>query len=143
VLSTEEKQTMEILCKSRAARQYRRQFLMAMVAYVAALSFAVHFTVRHHPGGMEAYGVAILPAVPVLGIIVIVGIYLADEQDEYQRTVLVQSMMWSMGLTLATLTVWGFLEVFANIAHFQPYLAFPLFWGFVGATSPFIRMRYR
>jgi len=134
---------MEILCKNPAARRYRRRLLMAMLAYVAAVSFAVRFTFGHHPVGMSAFGVALLPAVPVLGMIAIMGMYLVDEQDEYQRTVLVQSMVWSMGLTLATLTVWGFLEDFANIMHFQPYLAFPLFWGFVGVTSPLVRMKYR
>lgn len=134
---------MEILCKSLAARQYRRRLLLTMLGYVAALSFAVHFTDRQRPAGLEAYGVALLPAIPVLGMIAIVGMYLADEQDEYQRTVLIQSMVWSMGLTLATLTVWGFLQDFANIMHFQPYLAFPLFWGFVGVTSPLVRRKYR
>jgi hypothetical protein len=134
---------MDVLCKNPAARQYRRRFFPTMAAYVAALSFAIRYTEGHHPVGALAYAVAVLPAIPILGVIVIVGLYLAEEQDEYQRTVLIQSMLWSMGLTLGTTTVWGFLEILANVVHFQPYLTFPLFWFFVGVTAPLVKLRYR
>lgn len=128
---------------SAAGRRYTSRFFPVMAMYVITLFFAAWYIPRFHPSGPLVYAIAVLPAIPIIGIIAVVGLYLAEEKDEFQRTVLVQSMLWSMGLTLATTTVWGFLENFANTVHFQPYLAFPLFWFFVGVVTPFVKSRYR
>jgi len=74
---------------------------------------------------------------------VVVGLYLAEEKDEFQRTVLIQSMLWGMGATLAVTSVWGFLENFVQVAHFDLYLVFPLFCFFVGVFTPLVKARYR
>jgi hypothetical protein len=134
---------MNCLPATPAARRYTIRFFTAMAAYVIALFSVAWYVPRFHPTGALVYSLAVMPAIPILAVIVVVGLYLAEEKDEFQRTVLVQSMLWSIGLTLATTTVWGFLEAFANVIHFQPYLAFPLFWFFVGVSTPFLKMRYR
>ena len=134
---------MSCLPASPAARRYNVRFFIAMGIYVIATFCVARYIHSIHPGGALVYILAVLPAVPILAVIVIIGMYLAEEKDKFQRTVLIQSMLWSIGLTLATTTVWGFLEIFAGIVHFQPYLAFPLFWFFVGVVSPFLKRRYR
>jgi uncharacterized YccA/Bax inhibitor family protein len=128
---------------SPAARRYHRRFIPTVIAYVLILIAVAWYVPRFHPPSPLTYFLAILPAIPIIGIVAIVGFYLAEEQDEFQRTVLIQSMLWSIGLTLSTTTVWGFLEIFAAIPHFQPYLAFPLFWFFVGLATPILKWRYR
>jgi hypothetical protein len=86
---------------------------------------------------------AVLPALPLIASIVVWGLYLLEEQDEFQRNVLIQSMLWGIALTLGVLTAWGFLELFVPVPHFQLYLAYPLFAFFVGVSTPLLKRRYR
>jgi len=71
------------------------------------------------------------------------GIYLAQEKDEFQRNILVQSLLWGIGGTLAVTTTWGFLELFAGVTHFQTYLTLPVFCFFFGVASPLLKRKYR
>jgi hypothetical protein len=134
---------MAICENNRATKGYLLRLAAAMATYLICLATTVRILGRYHPERWVAYGLALLPAVPVIGAIAIIGLYLADERDEYQRTVVVQSILWALGVTMAALTVWGFLEIFAGVPHFQTYLAFPLFWVLVAVISPFVKMRYR
>jgi uncharacterized YccA/Bax inhibitor family protein len=129
--------------KNAAIRRYNLRILLAMIFYIAFLVAAVWTFSHHHPTGLPAYGLAILPAIPVVGIVVIVGFYLTEEKDEFLRNLHVQSMIWSLGVTLTVTTVWGFLELFVPVAHLQLYLIFPLFWFLVGVSGWLLRMRYR
>ena len=134
---------MNCLPKNPAAKRYSQRFFVAVTFYVLAIFFAAWVFPRHHPTGAPAYFLATLPALPILAMIVIVGLYLAEEKDEFQRNLLIQSMIWGMGATLAVTTVWGFLENFANTTHLQPYLVFPMFWFFVGISTAVLKLRYR
>lgn len=134
---------MKTCASNRATKRYLMQVAAAMASYLACLSLTVRYMRHAHPGRLAACAMAMLPALPVLGVIAVVGVYLTEEKDEYQRTVLVQSILWGMGAAMAVMTVWGFLEIFAGVPHFPTYLAFPLFWVLVAAASPFVRMRYR
>lgn len=134
---------MDCMPNNPATRRYTRRFFSTMGAYVIVILSVVWYLKHAHPTGPLLYLLAVLPAVPILGVILVVGLYLVEEKDEFQRTVLIQSMLWSIAFTLATTTVWGFLELFAGTVAFQPYLAFPLFWFFVGVATPFLKRRYR
>ena len=134
---------MDCLPQNAAATRYRNRFLVTMGVYVAVL-LSVSMVVRHlHPTGPLAYLLATLPALPILAVLAIVAMYLTEETDEFQRNLLIHSMLIAIGLTLATTTVWGFLEIFAGIPHFLAYLAFPLFWFFVGVSTPLLKLKYR
>jgi hypothetical protein len=134
---------MNCVPRNVAGRRYIKRFAIAAALYLLTLFFAT-WTFRHdHPAGAVAYLLAVLPALPILGMIVVVGIYLAEEKDDFQRDLFVQSMIWSIGATLAVTTVWGFLENFTNISHLQPYLVFPMFSVFIGISTPLLRLRYR
>jgi hypothetical protein len=52
-------------------------------------------------------------------------------------------MLWATGITLSFATLWGFLDNFAAVPHFDMYLLFPMYWASMGIASAFIRMRYR
>jgi|SRR5271165_3335554 len=126
-----------------ATRRYLWRFLPTMGLYVAFLFTAVWVFSRYHPTGVLAYALAVLPALPIIGVIVVVGLYLSEEKDEFQRTVLIQSMIWGIGVTLAITTVWGFLEDFVNVPHMQPYLVFPIYCALSGIFTPILKARYR
>lgn len=126
-----------------AVRRYTYRFLTLMLFYMVFLVAAVWTFAHRHPAGPPAYGLAVLPALPIVGMLIVVGLYLAEEKDEFLRNLFVQSMVWGIGATLALTTVWGFLELFVNIPHLQPYLVFPIFWAFVGVATFLLRLRYR
>jgi hypothetical protein len=126
-----------------ATRRYMVRVAVVMTLYVAFLFLAV-WTFKHtHPAGILAWLLAILPSLPIIGCLVIIGVYLTEEKDEFQRMVLIQSMLWSIGTTLSITTVWGFLENFLHVWHFDLYLVFPLFWFLAGVFNPIFKARYR
>jgi hypothetical protein len=129
--------------RNPAVRRYIWRFTSVMLHYVVFLSFAVWEFKHRHPTGGLAYLLAMLPSLPIIGGLAVVGLYLAEEKDEFQRTVLIQSLLWGIGATLTVTTVWGFLENFAQVQHFDLYLVFPLFWFFVGIFTPVMKARYR
>lgn len=129
--------------KNPAIKRYMWRFSAAITLYVAFLCLAVWEFRRGHPTGVLAYALAVLPSIPIIGTIVAVGMYLAEEKDEFQRTVLVQSMLWGIGATLAVTSVWGFLENFVSVPHMDLFLVYPLFWAIVGMSAPVLKARYR
>lgn len=131
------------LPKNAATRRYLYRFLATMSLYVVFLVGAVWAFPRYHPTGALAYLLAILPALPIIGGIVVVGLYLAEEKDEFQRALLVQSMIWGIGATLSLTTAWGFLEVFQLVPHIELYLVFPLFCALTGFASAMLKARYK
>ncbi len=99
---------------------------------------------RYHPTGALAYLLAILPALPIIGRIVVVGLYLAEEKDEFQRTLFIQVMIWGIGATLSLTTAWGFLEISSNWSRTLIFiLIFPLFCVLTGIASGMLKSRYR
>jgi len=114
-----------------------------MLFYVLFLVVSVSVFARYHPAGPLAYVLAILPALPIVGMIAVFGIYLGEEKDELQRAMGVQALLWSTGATLSLTTVWGFLENFTNVPHLQLMWIYPIFGVFFGIALPIINARYR
>ena len=96
-----------------------------------------------HLSGILGYVVAVLAAFPIMGALVVSAIYLAEEKDEFQRVVMIQSLLAGIGLTLSVTTVWGYLEDFTHAPHLSLVWIYPMFWIFVAVSIPFVWMRYR
>lgn len=128
---------------SPAGRRYLKRFIPAMVAYVV-LIFGASFAFRD-PGltGPLAWAIAVAPAVPIVAVIAIMGLYLKEETDEFQRRVLAESMIWGFGVTLTVTTVSGFLEMYVHTPGLQSFWAFPIFCLAMGVSQLFVRRRYR
>lgn len=128
---------------SPAMRRYMLRFIPAMLAYVVVLTGSI-LTFEHlRPTGPLLWAVAVAPALPIIAVIAIMGLYLVEETDEFQRGMSAQALLWGMGITLAAATVWGFLENFGLVAHMPAYLAFPVFCGAFGLAQPLVRWRYK
>jgi hypothetical protein len=126
-----------------AVRRYMRRFFVTMLFYALFLVLAVWCFVHYRPTGVLAYALAVLPAIPCIGMLAVFGLYLAEEKDEFQRFIGVQAMIWGIGGTLSVTTVWGFLENFVYVPHLQLILVFPLFWFFFGVSLPVLLARYK
>jgi len=129
--------------QSPAGRRYLKRFIPAMITYVVSIFGASYGFKLFDLQGPVAWAVAIAPALPILAVIAIMGLYVKEETDEFQRNVLVESMLWGFGITLAVTTVWGFLEMYVHTPGLQSFWAFPIFCGAMGLAQPFVRRRYR
>jgi hypothetical protein len=134
-----------MLCsiKNPAMRRYMVRFIVTMPIYVLLLFFAAWMFHHYHPSGALAYLLAVLPALPIIGVIIIAGLYLAEEKDEFVRNYQIQSMVWAIGAILVVTTVWGSLEDFAHVRHLDLFMLYPLYCFFVGISSVLVKLRYR
>jgi xanthosine utilization system XapX-like protein len=129
---------------SKAGRRYIYRLAPTMAVYLVFL-FVAQWTFHHlHPTGFIVYLLAVLPALPLIGSLAVVGLYIAEETDEFERSIVVQSMIWGLGAALSIGTIWSFLEDYANAPHvsFTFYVYFS-FWIVMGIAQPIIRRRYR
>jgi len=128
---------------TKAGRRYAYRLAPMMALYLLFL-FIAQWSFHHlHPTGLIVYVLAVLPALPLIGSLAVVGLYIAEESDEFERSILVQSMLWGFGGALVVSTIWGFLEDFAKAPHISTFYVYVFFWIFMGISQPFIRMRYR
>src|SRR5450756_1305058 len=101
-----------MICRSPspAVRRYNRRMLFASAVYLVTLLPAV-LAIKHlHPGHAIAVVLAIIPALPIAAIVAIVGLYLKEEKDEFQRELLIQALLWATACTLVATSTWGLLE---------------------------------
>lgn len=134
---------MDKISKSPAAKRYIRRFIPTMTVYVVAVAGVSWAFDALAPTGPLAWALAVLPALPLLVVIAIMGLYIREEGDEFVRDILIEAMLWGMGLTLAVMTVWGFLEVYADAPKLPTFLAFPIFCAGMGLAQPLVKRRFR
>lgn len=128
---------------SAAMRRYLARFFPAMTAYVGVLFGSIWFIESQKPHGALLWALAVAPALPIIAVIAIMGLYLLEETDEFQRGMSAQAMLWGMGVTLSATTAWGFLENVGLVERLPLYLVFPLFCAAFGLAQPIVRWRYR
>jgi hypothetical protein len=132
-------------CKPRtkAERRYLYRLALTQLFYLIFL-FIARWTIHHsHLTGPAVYLLAILPALPVVASFGVVGLYVAEQTDEFERSITLQSMLWGLGIALSITTAWGFLEDCASVPHLSPVYTYLFFWIFMGLAQPLIRRRYQ
>ncbi len=120
------------MLKNPAIRRYNRRVMMLSMVYAITLLGAVYLFNHHLIGGPVAYGVAMLPALPIIGIFAAIGLYLVEETDEYVRMWMVRQSLWASGFALSIATIWGFLESFELVRHVESYYVAVLWFGGLG-----------
>ena len=107
--------------RSAAWTRYNWRTIWLSLLYGAFLLPAV-YGFKHHliPGGLQ-YVAAVLPALPIVGLFIAMGRYLAEERDEFVRMLRVREMLWAMGFTLSCATIWGFLDSFGLVGRADGY----------------------
>jgi hypothetical protein len=69
----------------------------------------------NHPTGALALASAALATLPVFAVLVIFGLYLGEETDEFQKSLRIRALLWSTGITLTATTFWGKLETLVQV----------------------------
>jgi hypothetical protein len=109
------------MIRTPAWKRYNWRVVWLSLIYAAFLIAAVYgFKHQLVPGALK-YLVAILPALPIIGIFGAIGRYLVEEQDEYVRMLMVRQTLWASAFSLSVATTWGFLDNFELVGHVDGY----------------------
>jgi hypothetical protein len=118
------------LCNRQLSPLQRRsmQLFGANLGLTAALSLFAHDYFKDaHPSAPWLYVAAMVPTLPVIGIVTTVARYLACETDEFIRMVVVQSLLWGLGITFVADTWLGGLYAYPGVFRMIPMLNIDLF----------------
>ena len=87
---------MPVWCQCRAAAIRAADVPLCPLQPAFSTIAALSIRFGHPPIG-AAYLLAVLPAFPIMGALVVTGLYLAEEKDEFQRQLLVESVLGGIG----------------------------------------------
>ena len=114
--------------KSPATRRYLIRIAILMSAYLVTLFVAVYAFRHHLVSGPWAYPLAILPALPIIGVFWAVMRLLVEEPDEFLRMLFVRQALIATGFCLTVMTVWEFLQNFDLVAPGNGGFGAAFFW---------------
>jgi hypothetical protein len=123
-------------------RYVARMLIVALLCILFSSLAAVGFRFGHLTG-IIAWLVAAVAALPIVGALFVTGSYLTDEKDEFQRNLFIQAILGGIAATLATATIWGYLEDFVRAPYLRLIWIYPMFWIFVVVCFPVVWLRYR
>jgi hypothetical protein len=134
-----------MFCKgsTNAKKKYQSAVWRFMASYVMVL-FCSQWFVKHD--GAERFYLyfwAVIPALPIVAVIVRMGQYLREETDEYQRWLAMQSILVGAGALLAVTVVTDFLRAFAKVGALPPFWGFVIFCASMGASQAWQKLRNR
>jgi len=112
-----------------AKRRYTLRVAALMTAYLVLLANAAWFVDKGGLTGVLAYILAILPALPVIGMFWAIAKFLIEMEDEYLRMLQVRQMIVATCFALTIATIWGFLEEF-ELVPFVPAYYVTVLWFF-------------
>ncbi len=98
-----------MFCKDQSAakKRYERDVMRFMALYVVVILCAVWFV--KHDGGEKffLYFWSVIPAIPILAVMVRMGRYLQEEKDEYLRLMVMQAILVGTAALLGWLVAGG------------------------------------
>jgi ABC-type maltose transport system permease subunit len=100
---------------SPAVARYLRRMYFFAILYAAILVPVTYVVRRGMVSGNVVYILAVLPALPILGLFWAMMRLLVEMTDEYQRMLMVRQTLIATGITISVTTVWGFLTSYANV----------------------------
>lgn len=107
---------------------YVTRLAVLMAIYIATLFAAVTLFRNEMVSGILAWGLAILPALPIIGVFWAVMRLLIEEPDEYIRMLIVRQCMVATGFCLSVVTIWEFLQNFDLVPQGNGGFGAAFFW---------------
>ena len=114
-----------------------------MAGYFVIFFASFYADMRLHPTGVGLWALAILPVIPIIGVIVLFGRYLQDERDEFKRDVVVRCLLWGTAGCLATDMAANYLRIYGWKGDFPPFMSFWVFITFLLAAKLSYRAQNR
>jgi hypothetical protein len=99
--------------------QFQRRYLQlfsSSIIFTAFLTLMVRTWFKdYHPTGPFAWLLAVVPALPFIGTVVIASRYIANEKDEFIRAQVLLALLQGSLITLVFTIVYSFLQNFLVI----------------------------
>lgn len=134
---------MTTLAKS-SFHPFRRRLIAATIPCCALHTLAIYIFRRYHLTGGLAITLAIFTASMMIALVSFVAVLAVRQRDdEFQKKLLIRSMLWGIAITLAITTTWGYVELFAGGPPFPALYTFVLYFAIAGLTNLFLRTRNR
>lgn len=111
---------------SPAMVRYNRGTLLSSLGYILGLGVALWVWRNLEPSTEVIWLLAMLPIVPILGLIYVMGRYIVEEADEYLRHRAIMASLVGLGLVLSLGSFWGFLETFELVPHVPGWWTVPV-----------------
>lgn len=111
---------------STAAGRYLTGIITTSMAYVFGLGIALWTFRNLDPSVGVTWLLAMLPILPILTMIYVMGRYIVEETDEYLRHRAIMASLVGLGFVLAIGSFWGFLETFELVPHVPGWWAVPI-----------------
>lgn len=121
-------------------RRYTARVLSFMGSYVAILTGSLMFARNGEHGQATLIGLALISALPIIGVFWAIFRLLVETDDEYQRLLFAKQALLATAFTLAIVTVWQFLQVFDVVATGPQWMAVVWF-AMLGLAGPIVRWR--
>jgi hypothetical protein len=121
--------------KNPAKRRYLRSSFGIMLSYLGLVEASSFWAHRWHPQGWHLYLAAALPTIPLLCFAFVVGRYLREERDEYERDLLIRGMLWGTAIVLSVSIFSSFLRAYGWQGSLPPFTEFVLFWAVAGVSK--------
>jgi len=121
-------------------RRYMARLFIAMGIYLASLFAAIHLIQHHLVQGWAVWPLALLPGLAIVGAFYAVAMLVIEQKDEFLRLLLIRQILVATAITLTVATVWGFLENFGLVVHFDAFYWAVLWFGGFGFGSLFNRI---
>jgi len=133
------------ICRNptKAARRYVQRLGAIGAIYLATVWVITRYVHQHHPTGAKLFVLAAVPALDVVAMLVVVGMYLREEVDEFKRHQLIVAILWAIGFTLALMAFVDFLRSYNSIAAPPPFMEFTVFWISMALVQAILSFRNR
>lgn len=131
------------MAMSTARKRYMARFIPTMLFYVVAVLGVTWLFKNQPPAAPLSYVLALIPAIPVIGVFLIIGRYLIEETDEFVRMRHVIGLLIGIGLTLSFCAAWGFLEFYVDVPKIGLFHAVWMFFGAMGIGNGITSWWYR
>ncbi|HEY0758413.1 MAG TPA: hypothetical protein VGD59_04060 [Acidisarcina sp.] len=115
----------------------------AMGLTVAVTTGSRMLAERGHPSAPVAIAVALISLLPIVYVIAVAAKYLASEQDEFIRMLVVRAMLWGFAVTMAGDAIVGFVSEFSPMHLPLSLLNADLFFAGTGIAFRLLQRRYR
>jgi 4-hydroxybenzoate polyprenyltransferase len=130
-------------CITPASKRYQQRSIITMSVYVLMVFSSAWIVKHHNPHGWLLYLLAVLPALPVILTVGLMGRYLQEETDEYQRLQTTHSILMGTAALLATVVVNDFIRSYTSSQGVPPFAGFIIFCAAFALTQLVQRLRDR
>ncbi len=126
---------------SSAVRRYLQRLAATSLLYIVTVFLSFHVLYHGRVPLPAALGLASIPSIPLVLMIVVVALYLKEEKDDFQRELFIRALLWGTGVTLAVTSFWSFVHLFAHFPPVDGFHVFVLFWIADGLAALVLRLR--